>query len=238
MIEAKRSEIIKTANQEAETLKQKTRQEIEAMTHEASEKLQAELKKNTQSFFSQLLTQIGDLHQQVVTLQADFEKQSLTFGQSLGLAEISPGSEKTEPSPLSKNEKTSKPEGKPSGPTNLLEDRLDGRDWIGEIELEVLPPVNIKKVMRIVNFLDNLPKVRTELIPLDIPIIVATLGEPLPLLEKLSLLPEIVKAEEKLDDGNRNGRRRILLTLVDEKGEARDRLNEMAGLQPSEPHAN
>ncbi|MCG6538097.1 MAG: hypothetical protein L7F78_26120, partial [Syntrophales bacterium LBB04] len=61
------------------------------------------------------------------------------------------------------------------------------------IELEILPPLDIMKIMDIVTYLDSLPEIgNTELIPNpERPAIIVSLLKPIPLVDMLKTLPEI-----------------------------------------------
>jgi hypothetical protein len=67
-----------------------------------------------------------------------------------------------------------------------------------DLELEILPPLDIMKIMEIVTYLDNLPEVEnTELIPnTERPSIIVSLREPIELTGLLSSLPEVANIEE------------------------------------------
>jgi hypothetical protein len=73
-----------------------------------------------------------------------------------------------------------------------------------EFELEILPPIDIMRIMDIVTYLDSSPEVEnTELIPnTDRPLIIVLLREPVDLIDMLSTLPEVASAKEVPAEGS------------------------------------
>jgi hypothetical protein len=70
------------------------------------------------------------------------------------------------------------------------------------VELELLPPIDIKQIMGIMRYLDGLAEVEnTELIPLaDRPLITVYLREPINLIDVLMILPQVDEAREVTDE--------------------------------------
>ncbi len=66
------------------------------------------------------------------------------------------------------------------------------------LELEIMPPLDIMKIMEIVTYLDNQPEIEyTELIPNnDSPSIIVSLRQPIDLADMLRALPEVAEVEE------------------------------------------
>jgi len=91
------------------------------------------------------------------------------------------------------------------------------------VELEILPPIDVKQIMGIMRYLDSLAEIKnTELIPvIDRPLIIVSLREPMHLIEILRTLPEVGEAEEVTDEGSttvtdadaEGKRRKIRITL-------------------------
>lgn len=73
------------------------------------------------------------------------------------------------------------------------------------VELEILPPIDTMKMMKIVTHLDSLPEVeKTEIIALtDNPLIEIFLCKPIDLIDVLRTLPEVERVEE-ITDGEDN----------------------------------
>ena len=85
---------------------------------------------------------------------------------------------------------------------DFLEFIHDGVDQINTDkpvwELEILPPIDITKIMGVVAYLDSLPEVAsTEIIPeTDSPSIMVFLREPINLIGTLETLPEVAQVKE------------------------------------------
>jgi len=99
-------------------------------------------------------------------------------------------------------------------------------DYQGEIELEILPPVDIQQLIGIMRYLDSLPEVETtELIPIaDTPRIKVFLNGPVPLMEILRTLPEVSQIKEvtgkeaaSFADTPQSKRRQIQITLSQDR---------------------
>ena len=89
-----------------------------------------------------------------------------------------------------------------------------------QFELEILPPIDITKIMGIVTYLDSLPEIKnTELIPIaDKPSILVFLHEPIPLIDMLNTLPEVAEVkEDTTDTAGAEGKRRKVQIVLSEK---------------------
>jgi len=116
--------------------------------------------------------------------------------------------------------------------TPLPVDSQDKPIYEKEVELEILPPLDIKQIMGIMRYLDSLAEVEnTELIPLtDRPLIVVSLCEPVHLIELLKTLPEVEEVKEVTDEevARTEGKRRkiqIMLSGNSTLDEAKEELN-------------
>ena len=100
----------------------------------------------------------------------------------------------------------------------------DTATYEGEVELEILPPIDITQVVGIMRQLDSLPGIEnTELIPIaDKPLLTASLREPMRLCDILMALPEVEQVREEIDEERvaitdtadaEGKRRRIEITL-------------------------
>jgi hypothetical protein len=163
-------------------------QEIEKETN----RIQLELKNSVHGILSQLLSKLDSLKQQVEALQAESEQklfQPLEADEPVAKQADETPVDSQEPTPdISQTEQapaTSEPETTPDG-DNLA------------LELEIVPPLDIMKIMEIVTYLDNLPEVvNTELIPnTERPSIIISLREPIELTSMLRALPEVASIEE------------------------------------------
>lgn len=193
---------------EAETKAQEIESEIK--------KVQLELRSTVQGILSQLLSGLDNLKQQAEALQAESE-QKLAQPAEMDEAVTEPANEAPvdtqEPTPTtnqsdSGEETKEEPEKVPASneqETTLPDGNLD-------LELEILPPLDIMKIMEIVTYLDNLPEVEnTELIPnTERPSITVSLREPIELTGMLSTLPEVANIEEDKSEPASEGKPRKL----------------------------
>jgi len=182
-------------------------QEIESET----KRIQLELKNSVQGILSQLLSEIDSLKQQVEALQADSEQKlfqpletdELVTKQAdetpVDSQEPTPATSQAEQAPATNEPTTNEPATTPDG-DNLA------------LELEIVPPLDIMKIMEIVTYLDNLPEVEnTELIPnTEQPSIIVSLREPIELADMLRALPQVANIEEDKAESAEEGKPRKL----------------------------
>ncbi len=131
-------------------------------------------------------------------------------------------------------------------------DNQDTTTYEGEVELEILPPIDLKRVLGILEYLDSLPEIETtELVPIvDKPLIIASLREPMPLIDILRALPEVYEVEEvtegktaaAADTADAEGERRkiqITLSRNSELDETKERLeSEVSNTLSSQPQSS
>ena len=228
MIEEKRAEAIAMTNREAEAIRADAQQEIELLLEEKTRSSQTELKDTGKSLYGQFLLQLEDLQQQVRVLEIDFEH---TLSQKMNQfdlnVELELSSQLTVPMQQENNvildtdvgvstqpeysmlADTSVQDQAVAQPGNSEQEKTvpvpaeneEVIDYQGEIELEILPPVDIQQLIGIMRYLDSLPEVEaTELIPIaDTPRIKVFLNEPVPLMEILRTLPEVSQLKEVTD---------------------------------------
>jgi len=148
-------------------------------------KVQLELRSTVQGILSQLLTEPAN------EAPVDTQEPTPTTNQSDSAEETKEEPEKV---PASNEQETT-----------LSDGNLD-------LELEILPPLDIMKIMEIVTYLDNLPEVEnTELIPnTERPSITVSLREPIELTGMLSTLPEVANIEEDKSEPSSEGKPRKL----------------------------
>jgi len=259
MIEEKRTEIIVAATEEAAAIKTDAEREVNALIENQKQKIQPELKAMTQRIYNELLSQLENLKQQAMTLKEEVEQKLPQFveeisQQSISNQESTIGQQENSIMPAASGENIEETDvsAEPQqliqsieqADTDQLEEKVsvstDNQDttmYDGEVELGILPPINIMQIIAIMQYLDRLSEVEaTELIPLyDRPSIISSLREPLPLLDILKTLPEVEGAEEDTDEGTvaRDGttgqkRRKIKIRLYEAKSvldETKERLN-------------
>jgi len=179
------------------------RAETQAQQMESENKrIRLELRDSVQGLYSQLLSEIESLKQKVVALQTESEhrlSQSAGETGTIDMAADEIPSDSSELIPAVDQTSTSELEEKVPVPNELDVTTDEGKL---ELELEILPPIDIMKILEIVNYLDSLPEVEnTELIPhTERPSIVALLREPIPLIDMLRALPEVAYVKEGATD--------------------------------------
>ncbi len=163
-----------------------------------TKKLQLELRSSVQGILTQLLSELDSLKQQVEALQAESE-QKLSPPLETDRPVTEPADETSasaqEPVPVV-NQTDTKEETEPAPAANDQETTPDSDNL--DLELEILPPLDIMKIMEVVTYLDNLPEIEnTELIPnTERPSIIVSLREPIELASLLLALPEVANLEE------------------------------------------
>jgi hypothetical protein len=195
-------------------------------------KLQIELRSSVQEILSQLLSGLDSLKQQVESLQAESERKlsqppetdepvtEPTNETPVDSQEPAPAvnqadtGEETEQMPAANdqelapavNQADTGEETEQVPAANDQEITPQGNNL--DLELEVLPPLDIMKIMEIVTYLDNLPEVEnTELIPnTERPSIMVSLREPIELTSMLSALPEVANVEEDKSEPAEEGK--------------------------------
>ena len=242
MIEEKRAEIINIANEEAQAIKANAEREAELLIEQQRERIQPEIRDVAQRLYRELLSQIEDLKQQVKAAETEFEhKLSQPLKQPspdrnqeeplLAQAPATPPQESNTPdysSELNLEQATAISEEE----TPLSTDSQDKPTYDKEVELEILPPLDIKQIMGIMRHLDSLAEVEnTELIPLtDRPLIIVSLCEPVQLSELLNTLPEVDEAKEVIEEESSHAedkRKKIQITLSKNSvpDDAKEKLN-------------
>jgi len=277
MIEEKRAEVIAMANREAEAIRANAQQQATLLLEEKTRSIQIELKDTVQSLSRQFLSQLESLQQQVIALEVEFEQtlsQAMKQPESIRQQEASsqspvPMEQEYNVTPSIDSEVNTQPadnilteaiaqvrtvdqldNSEVGKMTPLLAENEETVDYKGEIELQILPPVNIKQIMGIMRYLDSLSEVEnTELIPVaDRPSIIVFLRQPVPLVEMLKTLPEVGQVDEvtseeitSFPDIPQGKRRKIQITLSKDSilAEAKEILTgEASNTQPSEPSSN
>ncbi|TET25489.1 MAG: hypothetical protein E3J67_03795 [Dehalococcoidia bacterium] len=225
IVEEERNKVITAANEEAEKIKADAEQEAEALLENQRKRIQPEIRKMAQEIRDQLLAQLESLKQQVEASGAELESKLLQPEEASPVsveeeptpAPVAPQEENVttpdaasevkqedagnifyEPQQLVQTidltDVSRQEEGKPAP----VDSQSAKKTYEGEVEVEVLPPVDIMKIMKITKHLETLPEVEsTELIPIaDRPLIMTLLREPLPLADILVALPEVDQVKE------------------------------------------
>jgi len=183
-------------------------QEIESET----KRIQLELKNSVQGILSQLLSEIDSLKQQVEALQADSEQklfQPLETDELVTKQADETPVDSQEPIPVANQTETG--EEAVQAPATSEQETTPKGDNLA-LELQIVPPLDIMKIMEIVTYLDNLPEVEnTELIPnTEQPSIIVSLREPIELADMLRALPQVANIEEDKAESAEEGKPRKL----------------------------
>ncbi len=210
--EEKRTEILNIATEQAEAIKTEAKQEAELLLENQKEKIQLELSNLAHQLCSHLLSELESLKQQVVGLEEGFEHKLLH------------PAEETSTVTIGRNEKSNE---------FMKLVQTEDRESTGEPdwELEILPPIDIKKIMGVVTYLDGLPEVEsTEIIPeTNKPSIIVFLREPINLADVMRTLPEVAQVKEDMTDtGDASTKpRKVQIVLKEETtlDETKERLN-------------
>jgi len=225
IIEEKRTEIINIATEQAEAIKTEANQEAELLLEDQKEKIQLELSNSGHQLYSHLLSELESLKQQVVGLEEGFEHKLLHPAEETSTVTIGQDEKSNEFMKLIQTEDREST-GEP--------------DW----ELEILPPIDITKIMGVVTYLDGLPEVEsTEIIPeTDSPSIIVFLREPINLIDVMRTLPEVAQVKEDMTDtGGANTKPRKVQIVLKEKtvlDETKERLNSgISDILPNPPHS-
>ncbi len=264
MIKEKRAEIITAANEKAAAIKAEAEREAELLLENERNRIKPELRELTHQLYSQLLSELEGLKHHMAALEKECEYKlsqlaeqpaTPTMTQELPSAQIPATIQQEEnitPDISSEVSLESADDAdaesreliQAMAPTNTSEpqeeapipaDSLDMATY-KEIELEILPPIDVMKIMGIITHLDGLSEVgNTELIPLaDKPSIIVFLREPVHLVDILRILPEVEQVKEVTPETPVTGaadaegkRRKIQITLSGKPGleETKEKLN-------------
>jgi len=181
--EEKRTEIINIATEQAEAIKTEAKQEAELLLERKERSIQLELNNFAHQLYSHLLSELESLKQQVVGLEEEFEHKLSQPSEETGTVSVEQDKRHDEFLELIQTENR---------------ESIGEPDW----ELEILPPIDITKIMEVSAHLDSLPEVEsTELIPeTDRPSIIVFLRETVNLIGTLETLPEVAQVKGDATD--------------------------------------
>ena len=212
IIEEKRTEIINIATEQAEAIKTEAEREAELLLENQRKKIQPELSNLAHQLYSHLLSELESLKQQVVGLEEEFEHKLPHPAEETSTGTIEQDERRDEFVKLIQTEDREST-GEP--------------DW----ELEILPPIDITRIMGVVTYLDSLPEVEsTEIIPeTDKPSIIVFLHEPINLIDVMRTLPEVAQVKEDMTDtaGANTKPRKVQIVLKEKTvlDETKEKLN-------------
>jgi hypothetical protein len=225
MIEEKRTEIIAVATKEAEAIKANAEHEAKRCVEHEWQSVKSGMRDNAQRLYGELLSQLENLKQQVATFETEFEQRLSQPVEEATVSDAVPSnseqaSQEIAETPAESKHPVQEPQPKEKEEKAAVTTPTNGQDrstYVGEVELEVLPPIDVKQIIGIMRCLDSLTEVEnSELIPLaKKPLIKISLSKPLPLIDTLVGLPEISEAKEIVDGDIADGKpRKIQITLA------------------------
>ena len=196
MIEAKTAEAKATAEIEAKAIKTEAWHQANLIRREQIDFIRGEAASLSQKLQNDLLANIDEIKKYLLSIGTRFETVTMdNNGISLTVTK-------------KVNEDTAAEKG-------MLLNRIP---WL---EVEVLPPQDIEKIMDLISRLESLPEVKTtDLLPeIPNPLIRIFLNEPSPLAELLRTMPQIEQVTEMSDttefvDQNKQKRERIQVVLA------------------------
>ena len=205
IIEAKKAEAKVVADKEALAIKTEAQRQAKLIREEHLSTIKVEAANLAQKLQGELIANIDSIKQQVLSIGSKFEP-SARFNH-----EVSPAVNE-------KPSETPAPMLSPSEKGVLL-------NHIPWLEVEILPPLDIEKIMDLISRLESLPEVKTtDLLPeTPNPLIRIFLNEPSPLAELLRTLPQIEQVNELSEFAEPDS----------ETGEKRERIQIVLGKNPN-----
>ena len=213
IIEEKRAEIMNIVTEKAAAIEAEAEREAELLLENQEKKIKHELGSFAHQLYSHLLSELESLKQQVVGLEEEFDHNELLHP-----------AEETSTVTIEQDERRDEF-------VELIQ--TEDRESTGEPdwELEILPPIDITKIMGVVTYLDSLPEVEsTEIIPeTNSPSIQVFLREPINLIDVMRTLPEVAQVKEDMTDtaGANTKPRKVQIVLLGKTvlDETKERLN-------------
>jgi cell division septum initiation protein DivIVA len=230
IVEEKEYEAVEIANEKAKAIQSEAEEKVALLLDNERAKINDKLSNFVNQHLSHLLEEMERLKQQVISAQEDWENNLFQSGE--GGSAVTAESELEDSAVAAESEEEnsaatveggevigeslepSQDQEKTDNPFGIF-DLLKGENpaEVGEPqwEVEILPPIDISKIMEIVARLDQLPEVEnTEIIPrTDKPSIVVFQREPINLIDLLGKIPEVAYVEEtKTEKDTTNGKTR------------------------------
>lgn len=218
IIREKENEAIALATEQAKAIRAQAEREAEQLLEREKEKIQPELNTFVRRLRGQLLTELENLKQQVGALETDYAQ---------ALSQPSDGSRPVARGAGQKGDEIL------DFVRNLDQAESGEPEW----ELEVLPPIDIMKIMSIVGYLDSLPEVeKTEIIPRnERTSITVFLRQPLEVVEVIRTLPEVAQAQEDTAGSDSKPRKvNLILSGKTGSGDGHQEAGETSNLLSSE----
>jgi cell division septum initiation protein DivIVA len=241
IVEEKESEAVEIANEKAKAIQSEAEEKVALLLDNEKAKINDKLSNFVNQHLSHFLEEVERLKQQVISAQEDWGKELFQSGEGGSAVTVESEDGGSAVAAESKDEdievaaeseeensaatveggevigeslEPSQDQEKTDNPFGIF-DLLKGENpaEVGEPqwEVEILPPIDISKIMEIVARLDQLPEVEnTEIIPrTDKPSIVVFQREPINLIDLLGKIPEVAYVEEtKTEKDTTNGKTR------------------------------
>jgi cell division septum initiation protein DivIVA len=203
-VKEKKAEAKAAAEKEADIVRTETLKQAELARTEQLTAFKAEARGMVQKVQNELLTNIDNIKQHVMSIDTNFEQMASLSYPTVSTTQVAV-------------------ENKPA-PATSKDEKGTSFDQIPWLEVEVLPPVDIGKIMDLISRLESLPQVKTtDLLPeMPNPLIRVFLNEPSPLADLLKTLPQIEKVTEMTDSQATDG-------LDIPAGEKRERIQIVLG---------
>ena len=201
-VKARKAEAKTAADKEAEAIKSEANRQAKMIREQQLDGIRSEAAGLAQKLQNDLIANIENMKKSVATIGKNFKPmESSGDTSSRGSSDT-----KDKSSALSDGEK------------GVL---LDHVPWL---EIEILPPMDIEKIMDLISHLEKLPEVKTtDLLPeTPNPLIRVFLSKPLALANMLRSLPQISQVTELFDSSS----------VDSETGEKRERIQITFGTNP------
>ncbi len=198
IVEQKEAEAVTSATTAANAILTKARHEASGLLEREKQRIQPELNQFILRFRGQLLSELDHLKNQVGSLEHRFQMPTPPLPDAVSAA---------------------RPAGKRDDLLSLVGDSEGTDDGDVQWQVEIVPPIDIMKIMSIVAHLDSQPTIKkTEIIPRHDGTSIMVYGQDIPdILESLKGLPEVGHAE---GTGSETGSpRRINLSLSSKDAE-------------------
>ncbi|MFP3898354.1 MAG: hypothetical protein ACLFVD_03500 [Dehalococcoidia bacterium] len=234
MAQEKQAEVLEAANQQASAIRAEAEREAASLLEKETANVRDAVRNTVSQHFGYLLDELERLKQQAAAAQADFESDSSRSAEKSSAvavgwegygggqrmeAQEAPGAaimqlqEELSAAPTKQAKavdeypqptQVAQQQEKSFDLSRLLE--IEDHAELGEpqFEVEILPPVHMRKMMEVVAYLDELPEVEnTEIIPrVDMPAILVFLREETNFVDVLRTTPGVAYVEEVMADAD------------------------------------
>jgi len=224
MAEREQAEILKMANEKADAIQSQAEKKTALLLESEREKIRDELRNFLNQQLGYLLEKLESFKQQATAIQADFDNKLSQAGEEkipetteIAGEKVAETTEITEARDAADIKEDKVPDESPEAIRDVdqteksfdIASILKGEEQaeLGEPqwEVEILPPVEINKVMEVMTHLDQLHQVaNTEMIvpQIDTPSILVFLREEMNFIDMLRTIPAVAYVEEVTTDGD------------------------------------